>query len=169
MDNTLYFVANDGAQDGLYKHDETGFTPMPVASAPSGNYLSLIPTDGMLYFIYFDYDEPLIYQLWKTNGSGGPAVKIKDFDPMPYEAYPDEFEVLQGKIYLTFADEEGCTTEIWQSDGSEANTLPLVEVEPCFYDADGYPYRAGLEAVGGALFFAHYTDQYGPELWKHCP
>jgi hypothetical protein len=119
----------------------------------------------MLYLLVIDSDSSNPYQLWKTDGSSQHAVKVKDLiTPGDYDLF--DFEALQGKIYISFMQYYYDTgREIWESDGTEASTLLL-------FESHTYGYPTGdpeLESAGGALFLIHATDNYGSDLWKHCP
>ncbi len=63
---------------------------------------------------------------------------------------------------LFFAAEDGFhPRELWNSDGTEAGTVPVMGSDP----SDGASFPAELVDVGGTLFFTAIDGTHGRELW----
>ena len=69
-----------------------------------------------------------------------------------------------GTLFFT-ADDGIHGSELWKSDGSQAGTVLVKDIDP---DADGYDEYGPsyLTAVGGTLFFTADDGIHGEELWK---
>jgi ELWxxDGT repeat protein len=169
FNGALYFAASDGVSGSeLWKTDGTeagtvrvkDISPGVNPSAPDG----FTVFNGALYFRAF---EPVAGgELWKTDGTESGTVRVKDINPGVEASLPlfPAFAVLNGAMY--FAGREAATGfELWKTDGTEAGTVRVKDINP---GASGSfdPFRRGLIAFNGAVYFAADDGVSGFELWK---
>jgi ELWxxDGT repeat protein len=183
VNGTLFFAADDGVHGyELWKSDGTaggtvmvkdinslstcesyGWNPgggsYPCGSQPE----DLIAVDGLLYFTADDGSGGR--ELWKSNGTPGGTVMVKDINPggdstCGYSSYYNKIGV--GGVLYFGADDGSTGCELWRSEGAEANT---VRVRDIYTGTDGSGPQ-WLTGMGGALFFAADDGVHGLELWK---
>ena len=65
------------------------------------------------------------------------------------------------KTYFS-ADDGQSGEELWVSDGTEAGTFLLSDINPGPKDSS----PRAITEVDGAIYFSAKTDRYGRELWK---
>jgi ELWxxDGT repeat protein len=121
---------------------------------------------GTLFFVANDGLTGL--ELWKSDGSEAGTVLVKDINPnssygYPVGSRPYELTAVGGTLFFT-ADDGVHGQELWKSDGTEAGTVLVKDINP---DTNPFgPRPNGLAAVGGTLFFAANDGEHGTELWK---
>jgi ELWxxDGT repeat protein len=140
---TLYFQANDGSNGSeLWKSNGTGSgtallkdinpgesygsSPNPLSSSP-GNFTDI---SGTLFFIAQDYTHGR--ELWKSDGTKAGTLLVKDIltgeDAFgPLSSSPSYF--MDGGDTLFFAADDGTHGfELWRSDGTEAGTTLVKDI-----------------------------------------
>ncbi|MEO1530344.1 MAG: ELWxxDGT repeat protein, partial [Planctomycetota bacterium] len=127
----------------------------------SSNVEELV-TVGNDYFFVAD-DGLTGSELWKTDGTTGGTVLVRDVLPGPDTSAPEDLTNVNGVLYFTALDENG-ETDLWSSDGTEAGTVQVFDA-----DTSGVYYLNDLTASGGKLFFTAYEPATGYELWVHDP
>ncbi|MCO8123765.1 dockerin type I domain-containing protein [Stieleria sp. TO1_6] len=98
-------------------------------------------------------------ELWKTDGTAGGTVLVKDLLPGPDTSSPSDLTAVGGLLYFTALDENS-ETDLWKSDGTEAGTVKVFDA-----DAAGVYYLSQLTESGGKLFFTAYEPSTSYELW----
>lgn len=98
-------------------------------------------------------------ELWKTDGTTGGTVLVKDVLPGPDTSSPADLTVVGSELFFTALDENN-ETDLWKSDGTEAGTVKVYDA-----DAAGVFYLSDLTASGSKLFFTAYEQPTGYELW----
>jgi ELWxxDGT repeat protein len=176
---TLFFPANGGQGFELWKSngtragtaqvrdinplttcDESGSYPgsgsSPCSSWPSG----LTQVDGTLFFAANDGSHG--WELWKSDGTEAGTVLVKDIWPLEDRSSLDEYpRVMAGMNgLLFFAARDGREKELWQSDGTEAGTVLVRDINTF---ASSYPEE--LTPMEGTLFFRANDGWHGRELW----
>ena len=63
-------------------------------------------------------------ELWKSDGTAGGTVLVKDINPDEGGSAPHGFASVNGTIYFA-ADDGPHGSELWRSDGTEAGTMLL--------------------------------------------
>src|SRR5215208_3509280 len=121
-------------------------------------------------------------ELWKSDGTEAGTTLVKDINPAPPAAtgttckrakncagssWADDMTLVNGKVYFT-ANDGANGVELWRTDGTEAGTTLVKDVNP-------EPYKpatarasdiANLVAVGRTLYFSANDGTNGLELWK---
>ncbi|MEM7202642.1 MAG: ELWxxDGT repeat protein [Planctomycetota bacterium] len=115
--------------------------------------------------VYFTARDTRGYELWISDGSTAGTRLVKDINPGPADGttWPlvDLWQGLGGK--LLFVGNDGVSgTELWESDGTEAGTRLLKDVNP------GAASSSLGEAAehGGFLYFSGLSGASGTELWR---
>ena len=104
-------------------------------------------------------------ELWKTDGTPGGTVLVKDIRPGTAGSSPDYFTAVGDVLYFT-ADNGTNGRELWRSDGTEAGTVMVIDLPMGTAAGSPIPLRA---AGGKLLFAARHVDsplQGGYELWS---
>jgi len=74
---------------------------------------------------------------------------------------PEQLTPMGGKVYFV-ADDGIHGRELWRTDGTNAGTQLVKDVDP---DPEDYQGIWDLTAIGNLLFFSGYDDAHGQELW----
>jgi ELWxxDGT repeat protein len=171
MDDTLYFVANDGVHgDELWKSDGTPEGTVLVKDVMPGKDHShigrLVEVNGSLFFAATTTRGE---ELWKSDGTGAGTVLVKDIRPGNLGSFPHSLVVMNGTLY--FAANDGASgVELWRSDGTEAGTRMVKDIGSVLSSGglhSMYGYGANnLVNVNGRLYFGADDGVHGFELWK---
>ena len=159
---TLWALAAPAhAQPPAFLVRDINTVPVAVGSAPA-----LLVQIGATTF-FAAWTPQTGYELWKSDGTEGGTVLVKDVQPGPGSSLPgffaDDALLVDVNGTLYFAADDGVTgSELWRSDGTEAGTLRVKDVRP---GADGSS-PASLVDVSGTLYFAADDGVNGGELWK---
>ncbi|TLD68179.1 hypothetical protein FEM03_23995 [Phragmitibacter flavus] len=159
LDNTLYFIANDGINgEELWKSDGTADGTvmvkdiLPGSGSSSPNYLTLV--GDRFYFIASNGTDGRA--LWKSDGTVAGTVLVKDSDGNVLK--PLYFRVMGNTVYCTIAV-SGNATELWKTDGTAAGTNLVKTITPRSTHFDQ------LTVTGNSLYFFIKNNQ-GFTLWK---
>lgn len=119
----------------------------------------LIDLNGELFFAANDGVSGT--ELWRSDGSAGGTVQLKDVRPGLLSSSPSELVVHDGTLYFgAFTDTSGF--ELWKSDGTEGGTVLVKDIRP----GSGSSSPRLFTSVDGTLFFFASTPAAGYELWK---
>lgn len=150
------------------EHTETSVndsSPSPLAS-----------TAGTFYFSATDGDHGR--ELWKSNGTTGGTVLVKDIRPgtgsgASTYGYSDAGAMVGTTLYFSgYGPDQG--EELWSSDGTAGGTALVKDI---YTGTSSYTYNGhtetyanssapgGFAAVGTALFFSAADAAHGRELW----
>ncbi len=102
------------------------------------------------------------YELWVTDGTSDGTYMVKNINPWPggsLDVGPYYLTVFQGMLYFS-ADDVTHGRELWKSDGTEAGTSMVIDINP---DDSSDPYR--FVEMNGELYFVA-DDSSGNALWK---
>jgi ELWxxDGT repeat protein len=170
----LFFIADDGthgyelwATDGteqgtlmvkdIYAGSSAGGPPYSLADA-------LIVYNNKVYFRGKDADHGS--ELWCSDGTEAGTIMVKDIWPGTMNGSPNYFREYNGRLYFTAndggPDEGGHGIEVWSTDGTEAGTAMLKDINVSEY-SDSPKY---LTVSNGLLFFSAIDNaENGVELW----
>lgn len=156
--NRLFVFGSAGALGpALWVTDGTTAGTRLVAQLeeePSGAVPAVF--EGSIWFSVKD-------SLWKSDGTAEGTGRVRDSAGAPV-LNPSRFRIFAGRLFfLSLLDTE---TILFQSDGTEAGTLPVQVVGGSIWNGS---FSADLETVGGRLFFPALDSATGHELWAIAP
>lgn len=177
-DDLIYFSSSwiNGIPLGIYKTNGTfgagelifTFNVSDIAIP----YWMNIVKDGVMYF--YGMDDNSGYELWRTDGTAAGTYMVKDINPgaessflyINNEAARQYFAELNGYIYFGAAEPVN-GAELWRTDGTEAGTTLVANIEP------SQPQIANMGSnpaffctYNNAIYFSAYRIVDGRELWK---
>ncbi len=119
----------------------------------------LTSVNDTLYF-YAD-DGTNGQELWKSDGTAGGTVIVKDIWPGS-SSQPRGLTNVNGTLYF-FANDGIHGRELWKSDGTAAGTVLVKDINPSSGSS-----HVGIFPinVNGTLYFAADDGTHGAELWK---
>ena len=174
VNDTHYYVANDGTHGSeLWKTDGTTAGTMMVKDInPNGNGIGAISLVAFNDMVYFSANDGINgTELWKSDGTEAGTVMVKDIGQnyqgniRSYSSNPVGLIVFGDAIYFA-ADTDnpslGHGRELWKSDGTEAGTVQVADINGGGFDSDPYSFTI----VGDTLYFSAINNTHGRELWK---
>jgi ELWxxDGT repeat protein len=99
-------------------------------------------------------------ELWKSDGSAGGTVLVKDINPGSAGSNPASLTNVNGILYFA-ADDGTSGVELWQSDGTAAGTTLVMDI----YPGRTGSYPANLTNSNGTLFFRADDGVHGQQPW----
>jgi len=167
VDGVLYLdieVLGGGAE--LWRSDgtEDGTVRIVTLDEPPA---WLAPGRGALFFAGSDAGG---LELWRSDGTAGGTGRVRDIQPGPGSGLenPDrtlfEQTARAGDVFLVVADDGPHGPELWRSDGSEAGTVLVRDIDPrvpALLDDFFLP----LTEVGGQVLFTPLDAEAGVEPW----
>lgn len=170
--DTIYFIANDGLTGPeLWKSDGTAEGTMLVKDIRTDGLALLsrfIVVGNTLYF--YANDGVHGSELWKSDGTETGTAMVKDIRPGSSTSNSGAFAnpVNVGGI-LYFSATDGVNgAELWRSDGTEAGTYMVRNINAVFSGAGGSD-LGSLTNVNGRLYFTANDGVHGSELWMLSP
>jgi trimeric autotransporter adhesin len=133
----------------------SGFTPYLAAN--SGNDQAVI--GNTLYFLADDGTTG--NELWKTDGTPGGTVLVKDIFPGARSSDIDWMTVAEGRLFFV-ADDGVHGRELWVSDGTTAGTRMVMDIFP----GAGSSVIRNVRAIGHLVLFSADDGVHGHEPWR---
>lgn len=179
VNGVAYFAANDGTHGKeLWKSDgtEAGTVMVKDIFAGSGNAnpRNLTSVGSEIFFAADDGTHG--DELWKTDGTEEGTVLVKDISTgshgsiNPTASSNNPFVNFAGN--LLFRANNGTNGyELWKSDGTEAGTVLVKDINPGDGSSNSFGELIGnfddpLTVFGSEVYFAADDGTHGPELWK---
>jgi len=165
----LYFRGNTPGNNSsggfLFVSDGTisGTTMLDINNGADSNPRNFTPFNGELYFQAESFSG--IYDIYKTNGTqAGTIEAINASDLGAGLSFGGDGLTVHDDALFFSAWRREVGTELWQSDGTTANTVAFDEV----LGEDGINPR-NITSTGGFLFFTADKDETGRELFVFDP
>lgn len=134
----------------------------PTGSDPDFDAVVL---NGFLYFIAATAAEGR--ELWRTDGTPGGTTIVKDIVPGPTGSNtPGNYHLFSSGSYLLFAANNASSgVELWKSDGSNAGTSLLLDINNGHAGADSSNPR-DFYLINNIVLFAATDATHGDEIWR---
>jgi len=156
----VYFTADDGINGReIWRSDGTAAGTMlwgNISALGDSNPQDLTVFNGV---VYFNADDDVhARELWYANGATTDLVK--DIYPGGDTSYPTNFEALGSYLYFRAVDPTS-GVELWRTDGTEAGTTLVKDINPTGNSDIGnlYPHDS-------YLYFRADDGTTGFELWR---
>jgi ELWxxDGT repeat protein len=118
--------------------------------------------------LFFSADDGIHGEsLWKSDGTPGGTVMVKNINPGPGDSKPTNLTNMKGTLF--FVARDGVHgSELWMSDGTKKGTVMVKDIKP---GSKGSALRLvdTLKPVNGTLFFDAADKTHGYELWAYKP
>lgn len=167
----LYFSADSAnASNELWMSDGTAVGTTMVKNINSANFGSadireLVAGEDVLYFWAYE-SSATGREIWKSDGTETGTVMVKDIKPGSGNGAPD-YESLSNSIWLDnkllfFAQDDIAGPELWLTDGTEAGTFLVKDINPGTASSN----IQFLAILDGKAFFRANDGINGNELWS---
>lgn len=163
----LFFTQVDGSgETRLWKSNGTPGGTVAV-SAPGIWSKNQQPIQNLFNHagkVYFSADDGIHgRELWASDGTAAGTTMVKDINPGSASSSGGTIGLAAGagNVIYFLADDGVHGPELWRSDGTEAGTRLVADIEP---GSEGIEVWKAI-AVGPRLYFHATTKQYGAELW----
>lgn len=163
--NDLFFTANNG-KNGLELWKLDGKTPVMLKDINKGNLYSNPKAFVTLndYFYFFATSKDKGRELWKSDGTKAGTTIVKDINPNEKNgcsSYNNKIAVLNNKLYF-FANDGTHGFELWESDGTEAGTKMVKDINP---GLEGSNHNNEIVVFKNKLYFSAHSGDNDYELW----
>jgi ELWxxDGT repeat protein len=109
------------------------------------------------------------FELWISDGTASGTRMVRDINPGGDHAFPGSKDATWfsqtltavGDLVFFVANDGVHDYQLWRSDGTEAGTAMVVQL-----DHGGHSWPRRLTAAGDALFFAGHDGTFGWGLWR---
>lgn len=164
-DQVVFAARNEQQQDVLWATDGTsGGTRALKAFAPGEGAEStwinqMVVANGVVYFSVSDFPGgpgDTTVRLWKSDGTGSGTVQLL---PQTFLGL-EQLAWVNGRLYFS-AEDAAHGAELWVSDGTEAGSRRLVDLNP----GAGSSYPSLFTKLGNNVFFIAADSAHGLEPW----
>ena len=167
VNGTLFFTADDGVHGReLWKSDGTEVGTVMVKDINPGAGDSIDPVNifgnnstffvhGSTLFFRADNGTNGI-ELWKSDGTSGGTLLIKDINQGPADSEPEHFAALGGSVFFG-ADDGVHGEEFWKTDGSEVGTVLVKDIAA----GPGGSDVGNCTEADGLIFFSRHPGRCG--------
>lgn len=178
LDNTLYFLADEGTGNGygLWRSDGTSSNTQLVTDFGTDDIRYMEAVSGSIYMLVNDYINSVV-NLWTSDGTEIGTVilgTIPPFDNATNLTYSDVYlmdsatigsKVLFACYYYYYYYEQNSTyyytagTTYFITDSEDGSIEPIISFQDYYSDVE-------LTALNGMFFFAFHDAANGTELWS---
>jgi ELWxxDGT repeat protein len=143
----------------------TGLVKDIYSNGPSSIPSDFSTLNGFIYFSARTAVEGR--ELWRTNGTLAGTTLVKDIMPgIDSSNRADGYNLYSNGSYLLFAARAvGSGIELWKSDGSEAGTTMLKEINTANANADSSN-PSGFFSFNNMILFVATDATHGEEFWR---
>lgn len=159
----LIFDGGTSTQPGLWRTDGTTQGTTRILQVAIGdkwiNPHGFVNVNGTMFFGASDGN-----QLWKSDGTTAGTVLVRMIQAVPsFPLYRQGISVHTAVNNTLFflANDATHGRELWKSDGTEAGTIMVRDINPGAANSD----PRELVNVNGTLFFTAFDYGHGDELW----
>jgi ELWxxDGT repeat protein len=161
----MYFGAHNlpDYQFSLYKTDGTVGNATELKPGGGVDHFSTSYEHGRKagsYLYFTGYTSTAGNELWKTDGTVGGTVMVKDIYPGTGESAPNNM-IEMGSLLIFAADDGTNGRELWKSDGTAGGTVLLKDINPGANSSD----IRDMHLVNGKICFVANNGTTGEELW----
>ncbi|MDA8745011.1 PKD domain-containing protein [Rubripirellula amarantea] len=161
VDGTLFFIADDGTGNHLWKTEGTAETTIKLSDVDDVAYLT--EAGGTLFFTA--YDEETGTELWSSDGTVDGTALLKDIRESPtgedgqhYSSHPETLAEYNGQLLFFVSDQAGDKV-LYRSNGTAEGTVPVITI-----DSSSVHQRSIVGNAAGYQFFT--LSQSTQELWR---
>jgi ELWxxDGT repeat protein len=168
----VYFPASDVSHgDELWSSDGTAtYTGLlkDINVLTDSNPTAITNLNGQAVFVANDGVDGA--ELWISNGTPGGTQLVKDIFPgsgSGLDTFLGGGNLLNanGTLYFFAGDGTANETQLWKSDGTQANTQMVMAFTPSG-SGSGTSSSGSLVNIGSEVYFAVDDGAHGQELWK---
>ncbi len=171
VNGSLFFVSGTSGLDDISLN--SGATVQDLVPSTVNSFANFTMLGGDLLFTASDSAHG--NELWSTNGTVQGTALLKDIDPGPasgfpqgsiYTSYktPDAITTVNGLAYLT-ADDGIHGQELWRTDGTTANTVMVMDINPGSSSSS----PQDIVALGDVVYFVAHDGDGSNQLWSSGP
>ncbi|MCA9260819.1 MAG: hypothetical protein KDA61_16510, partial [Planctomycetales bacterium] len=159
-------IVASGPEFGLWQTNGTANATFEYTGAPPGLQTTFEAATWEAEFVdetlfFLGPDAGIGHELWKSIGSEGQTLLVKDIRPGSIGSEPAELTNVSGTLFFTATGGvEG--RQLWKSDGTEAGTMLVKSISE---NGSTDPNIRNLTSAGGRLFFTAKQSSTGVELW----
>ncbi len=157
-DSVLFFTASGAT---LWRTNGTAAGTYPLEYFQKARSLSIFKNN--LYFsAAIDNNGE---ELWKSNGSNGKTILLKDLNERVGASLPCNFHATQNALYFTAFTDAGW--ELWKTTGSANGTQMVKDINPGGADGVLTSYSDKvITSIGNTIYFSATDGVTGFQLWK---
>jgi len=168
--NGIVFFSADNNMNGyeLWKSDGTMAGTVMVKDICVGggcsSFIYPVPAGSMINrndtLLFQAFDGVNGFELWKSDGTSGGTVLVKDIYSGGNSAYPSNLTNVNSLTFFS-ANDNINGTELWKTDGTTGGTVIVKDIFP----GSSSSYPTNLKNINGKLFFSAIDSANGNELW----